>query len=322
MEPARCRLPLNVLSLVNDSENPLATIQKSHYQTLKSPVPTRWHSILIMLESFGTQRVAINRLLVRLNRRDVSISEDEWDLIRELLRVLKIFRSSIEIFSKEKAPSLSNVMVFRMEIETALKPSIDDSAPIALLKSKLLANLDRRFPITDEIIAATLMDPRLFNLGNLNAELKQRQTSRFDFLMEVVAARPAPVSSSQPKSVDGQAKTLFARLVEKHAYDAEASNSMTVAEEEIHKYFLTVVPREDIEQFDVLRFWKKHNESLPLLANVAKKFLCIPATSTSSERAFSFAGLLISARRNQLHPRNVERTLFIHDNYDLAKTFI
>lgn len=74
------------------------------------------------------------------------------------------------------------------------------------------------------------------------------------------------------------------------------------------------------DEFNVLSFWKDNKSSLPLLGELVKKYLCIPVTSTSSERAFSYAGILLSAKRSSLSPYVVEKTLFIHDNYDIVKT--
>ena len=90
-------------------------------------------------------------------------------------------------------------------------------------------------------------------------------------------------------------------------------------DEQIHKYVLTVVPKNEIDDFNILSFSKNQKSSLCLLGELVKKFLCIPVTSTSSERAFSYAGILISAKHSCVGPNVVEKTLFVHDNYDLVK---
>jgi hypothetical protein len=41
---------------------------------------------------------------------------------------------------------------------------------------------------------------------------------------------------------------------------------------------------------DPLVFWKAHENSLPLLASLAKKFLGVPASSASVERMFNISG--------------------------------
>ncbi|KYQ53514.1 hypothetical protein ALC60_00040, partial [Trachymyrmex zeteki] len=44
-----------------------------------------------------------------------------------------------------------------------------------------------------------------------------------------------------------------------------------------------------------------------------------PITSSASERAFSSAGLLITAKRSALKPSKSNKILFIHDNFKLIK---
>jgi hAT family C-terminal dimerisation region len=49
-----------------------------------------------------------------------------------------------------------------------------------------------------------------------------------------------------------------------------------------------------------------------LLTTVAHTMLAVPATSTSSERAFSLAGRILEERRTQLSPDTVDSSLFLH----------
>ncbi|KAL7632170.1 UNVERIFIED_CONTAM: hypothetical protein RMT77_010628 [Armadillidium vulgare] len=65
-----------------------------------------------------------------------------------------------------------------------------------------------------------------------------------------------------------------------------------------------------------LEFWKKHTNLFPILSDVAKTFLAIPATSVESERMFSKAGDLISDRRTRLSSKNVEKIIFVNRNLE------
>lgn len=67
---------------------------------------------------------------------------------------------------------------------------------------------------------------------------------------------------------------------------------------------------------DPLAWWKAHVQELPLLGNVARKFLCIPATSVPSERVFSSSGHIISPHRSKLNPGKVNMLTFLHHNLD------
>lgn len=323
------RYPLNLVSLFNDPNEPSETIDKERYKTLKGFTKTRWHSILIMLESLGSQRVAVNRVLY-LVKNPMTVATEEWDLIHELINFLRIFRDAVEMFSFEKKPTLSNALLFRIEIENSLKADRTDHHIIALLKKSMIAKLDKRFPVTKEMLIATLLDPRLQNLPKLLEEIRKRSISKFEFLktecLEIIPPQVQAEVVKESVASDKKRPSTMTKLIQKHAYDnaneQSSTQEMRRVDEEIHKYFLTVIPKDEIERFDILKFWSDNCKSLPSLAELVKKYLCIPVTSTSSERAFSYAGLLINSKRSSLAPNVVEKTLFIHHNYTLVKESI
>ncbi|CAJ0842029.1 10426_t:CDS:10 [Entrophospora sp. SA101] len=56
---------------------------------------------------------------------------------------------------------------------------------------------------------------------------------------------------------------------------------------------------------DVLAWWKAHQKQFPHLACIARDYLSIPATSTSSERLFSSSKNMITDKRCKLAPKTV-----------------
>ncbi|KAA0721455.1 hypothetical protein E1301_Tti020347 [Triplophysa tibetana] len=59
-----------------------------------------------------------------------------------------------------------------------------------------------------------------------------------------------------------------------------------------------------------LSWWKANNERYPMLARLAKSYLCIPATSTPSEPLFSAAGNIASKKRASLSQEHVDMLTF------------
>ena len=62
-----------------------------------------------------------------------------------------------------------------------------------------------------------------------------------------------------------------------------------------------------------LNFWKKNEKRFPHLAKLARKYLCLMATSRTAERVFSSLGLLLTKRRLCLIGENVNKILFLTD---------
>ena len=64
---------------------------------------------------------------------------------------------------------------------------------------------------------------------------------------------------------------------------------------------------------DPLQYWKSKESVFPLLAKLAKKYLCVQATSTTAERIFSKLGLPLTKRRLCLDEDRSDRIMFLSD---------
>ena len=69
------------------------------------------------------------------------------------------------------------------------------------------------------------------------------------------------------------------------------------------------------------RFWKVKATLFPLLSYLARFVLCIPAASSKSERVFSAAGQIVTAKRASLNPEKVEDLVIMTCNSRLLEDF-
>jgi hypothetical protein len=65
---------------------------------------------------------------------------------------------------------------------------------------------------------------------------------------------------------------------------------------------------------DPLAWWRENELCFPLLSKIAKRYLCIAATSVASERVFSTSGNIVNPRRNKLTADNVDMFTFLAKN--------
>lgn len=63
-----------------------------------------------------------------------------------------------------------------------------------------------------------------------------------------------------------------------------------------------------------LTWWKVHEENFPVIGRQAKKYLCIPATSTASERVFSAGGNVVTCQLSLLKSATVNMLVFLTKN--------
>jgi len=71
----------------------------------------------------------------------------------------------------------------------------------------------------------------------------------------------------------------------------------------------------DKAKVDVLAWWRANAATLPLLSQVARGILAIPASSASSERCFSAAGNICTAQRYNLDPKTTMKLTFCQQNW-------
>jgi hypothetical protein len=81
-------------------------------------------------------------------------------------------------------------------------------------------------------------------------------------------------------------------------------------EDEIEKYMH--IDARHIKLKDLLDWWKNQEKEFKHLS-IARHVLCVPATSASSERTFSAAGLVVHERRTSLSSESVDSILFLHN---------
>ena len=94
--------------------------------------------------------------------------------------------------------------------------------------------------------------------------------------------------------------------------EAEPTADMaTRVSKELDRYLQA--PQQDSTE-DPLDWWKANAVSYPALSRLSKKYLCISATSSSSENLFSTAGNVVTKKRSMLKPEKVDMLVFLAKN--------
>ncbi|KAL4008423.1 hypothetical protein ACER0C_002275 [Sarotherodon galilaeus] len=119
-------------------------------------------------------------------------------------------------------------------------------------------------------------------------------------------------NSPSAQASGGKAKKTLGSLFKTRAASSALPLPLEdVVEAELNSYLLTpVIDGED----DPLAWWKVHNIHFPRLCKMARKYLCVPATSAPSERLFSTGGNIVTCTRSSLKPAKVDMLVFLAKN--------
>lgn len=154
-------------------------------------VKTRWNSTYFMLKRIMEQREALISVLsdrtvtTRIQAGQLMLTEDEWTIVENLVKILEPFEMVTTLLSSETQPTVSMVMPIFQTIKDNFISRADEDEPedIKQIKNVLLHEFQSRFKnifintlITGAIEIqildlSTFLDPRFKNkerfLGSL-----------------------------------------------------------------------------------------------------------------------------------------------------------
>lgn len=285
-------------------------------------VATRWNSTFSMLERAFELKTAINLFVSQYPMPDdvQPLNSYDWACVESIMGILKPFYELTVELSSEKHASLSKVvpvckLLFKFYSTKVAKTSA--TTVEQELCQHILGQLKHRFQSVEfnHILSlATLLDPRFKQHAFTNPErvaktmqyLKEEIVSSLTVQGHDVHQHPVEQATEKQDSIWSNWDKLVSKSNPKE-------NVSAMADIEIRRYLnLQCLDR----QIDVLKWWNSDGKAaFPSLERIAKKYLSIPATSVPSERLFSTAGDIISAKRNRLDDESARMLIFLHANF-------
>ena len=101
------------------------------------------------------------------------------------------------------------------------------------------------------------------------------------------------------------------RILKKPDSSSRILTPLDIAKQEIERFLQ--LPKVDEEE-DPLEWWKINSVIFPSLSVLAKKYLCVCATSSPSECLFSTSGNVVGDNRASLKPDKVNMLVFLAKN--------
>ena len=271
---------------------------------LQQDEPTRWNSTLYMLQTIFEQKTALAAYATE-HGGITMLTPNQIELTRKLIVALEPVEEITKMISTDTA-SISVLIPLVKILQKALNKH-DDDPGIQTMKTEMLTSLERRFDDIEEselLLIATCLDPR-FKDKFFSSEVKGLarkcvidNIADTDVEVEPQSKRPR-TESSNDSSVDAASTSKVWECFTEILHDCGATTDNDGGKEVmVDQYFSE--PLIDHKKGNPYTWWHNNQLRYPLLAKLAKRYLCSPPTSVPSERLFSGAGILYDERRNRL----------------------
>ncbi|XP_057183139.1 E3 SUMO-protein ligase ZBED1-like [Triplophysa rosa] len=295
--------------------------------------PTRWGSRHAMIARVLEQEKAISKVLSADKKtRHLAPSWQDIDVLESVCKALNPLADFTNALSGEEYVSVSYLKpVLKHFNEEVLKHVADDSELTKTIKSTVINYLNEKYgdaPTDDLLNIASLVDPRFKTQYIKDDKVEEAVKSRamaqmLDECQNQTTSQATPALPSTSKGGDAatatpdklQKKTLGSFFKKSYSESLAATTSdlteQQAVEAELNSYLQA--PYADSET-NPIAWWKINSTTYPRLSLLAKRYLCIPATSSPSERAFSTGGNIVSCNRAALKPDAVDRLVFLAKN--------
>ncbi|XP_076836729.1 E3 SUMO-protein ligase ZBED1-like [Brachyhypopomus gauderio] len=288
---------------------------------------TRWGSRLLMIERVLEQERALSKVLsADIKTRPLVLTRQDIEVLEAVQKALKPLQDFTDALSGEEYATLSYVRpVLHLFNTSLLAPGEEESELCKSIKTSIVDYLNNKYTSTSDLLdIASLVDPRF--------RAKYIQSERMDSLKHKIILEVESLLSYQdrcvselpalaaPESADREEAAIAPTAKKRRSlasfFQPSPATSTTFThreaiESELSSYLLSVCVESDANP---LKWWKEHAVTYPALSCLAKKYLCVPATSSPSERIFSCSGNIVTCHRASLKPDTVDRLVFLAQN--------
>ncbi|XP_005103835.1 zinc finger BED domain-containing protein 1 isoform X1 [Aplysia californica] len=303
----------------------LSAVQQQHnlpVHKLKQESSKFWNSTYAMFVRMVEQYEAVNTVLCFLSKDHMCLCDDEVELMRSVIEVLKPFEAATQEICTSGYTFMSKVIpIATLLQQVTASGMVPLSGPQSALKSALLQQMQQQFSNFENsytLAVSTLLDPRFKRHAFTDmAALESAQHRLLGEITQTVqsaelAATTTGDSNSFGTDATASSSSSFWNMFDRKVSEAGAmKNTASEAENESRRYFKEAnIPR----KADPLQWWKLNEVQFPHLKILAQKYLCIPATSVSSDRLFSKQGHLVEMKRDLVKPNHLHTILFLNKN--------
>uniref|UniRef100_A0A9J8C8A2 HAT C-terminal dimerisation domain-containing protein n=1 Tax=Cyprinus carpio carpio TaxID=630221 RepID=A0A9J8C8A2_CYPCA len=300
------------------------------HRGIPAAVSTRWNSTLRQVKAvLHCDQQKLCAVLEKSGHKELSFTPREWNLLKELVDILKPFGEATDLTQGEKVITISAVVPSVLSLNHHLEKLKPQVRFLSGLVRGLQASLKKRFlgifinvkmaqsqegitaPFSDTVyLKAAALDPTFCLLWIephvlVNRDIKAEVAQRVKELILQDAAeteQPVPVLVPVPAEEeleDMEGEGLFAAYHKRQKRDVGTPPAVQLS------HYIEMA-----EGQNALLFWALNSKTLPSLFQVAIRVLAVPASSAPVERVFSHGGIILRPHRAQMTDRLLANLIF------------
>lgn len=298
----------------------LRQAQGAAFLKLISSTEIRWNSVYYSLVRFVMLIVIINGILIDYPRIE-AMTAAEVEILKELIDLLKPLEVLTRKISGEKyftssrvIPQVRFLKKDFAKLEGTLKTDISKLS-LGIL-NKAIAKRFGKVESNHFLAVATILDPRFKKVYFTDIVALTNALNRINSLIKRDLQNANSTNVPQPQPEEGPVAPEASKEEDEFwQFHREFSKQNHTGSDEFVGYHPELKLYLDLAledpKSDPIQYWCDQKKNFPHLAKVALKYVSVVATSVSSERLFSKAGIHYTRRRNRLKGKRVSTLLFL-----------
>lgn len=269
-------------------------------------VKTRWNSLYYMMDRFLDMSKIASQLLLDDIHTPELVTGQEIEILKQVVQLLQPFEFVTRESSGQNYVTLSKIIPMINCLTSQLTSFSSSIECVTQLKTKLLAECKKRFGLIEfNTLAAfaTILDPRFKNLHFQDASACGRAIQKLNNLIKEDTTMSTSGSEEETPNED-----FDFWLHHKQLAVGQKRRRANSKADEVSIYLANPVCA---LKGNPLEEWEDLKPVFPALYKQARIFLNIVGTSVPCERLFSKAGATVTASRNRLKGKHLEKLLFL-----------
>ena len=298
---------------------------------------TRWNSTEANLASIVHLKEGLQYCVIK-DSEDVWLEHvltgQEFDVAAGLLKVLQVPKQMTKSWEADLTPTLHLVITElynAKDMLLKLSEDAEENQHVRVFALKMVESLEKRFPCCGTEVMfhniAHFLDPKMKGIVLQEFPGVYNKTRSEIVKLGKGLEQEGFVNQSNIENNDNDTVNLnqysgAERLLQMKRIrltgSAEPNMRLSKVEIELQKF----EGMETSQWTDPLAFYKENCECLPIISKIVRFVLAIPASSATSERAFSVGTQICTARRMHMKPEKVEDLTIIKINKKIVDDYL